>query len=339
MRSLWLLLLFISSLLVSPLGWAQNPAEVTPNAPDKTDKCSVAGTVLRKGTDEPIHFGRVTLESDDGGQKKLHAATDGDGKFSFKDVAPAEYHLSVARNGYVSENYGARGPMDPGLPLALSPGKHMDDLIFRMTPAGIITGRVRDENGEPLPGAQVTALLVAYEGGKRTLVPASVVEANDLGEYRLYNLAPGKYLLSAGYESNSRRSRALASLLGSHEEREGLVTTYFPGTTDPVQASSISVHAGAELHSMDLSLQPSGLFHIRGNVTGLNAGTSGFAGAVMLRKATSGLTAMMPEKNTTINPKDGSFDLEEISPGSYDLIAFEMAENTPHMVHKPVEVR
>jgi sarcosine oxidase gamma subunit len=339
MPSLWLLLLFVSSLVVSPLAWAQNPAEVTPNAPDKTHKCSVAGTVLRKGTDEPIHFARVTLESDDEGQKKLHAATDAAGKFSFKDVAPAEYHLSVTRNGYVSEYYGARGPMDPGLPLTLTSGKHMDDLIFRMTPAGIITGRVRDENGEPLPGTQVTALLTAYEGGKRTLVPASIAEANDLGEFRLYNLAPGKYLLSAGYESNSRMNRAFARLLGNQEEREGLVTTYFPGTTDPAQASGISVDAGAELHSMDFSLQPSSLFHVRGNVSGMNAGTSGFPGVVMLRKASSGLTAMMPGKNATINPKDGSFDLEEVPPGSYDVIAFEIAEKTPRMTHKLVEVR
>src|ERR1700690_2650982 len=149
MRSLCLLLLFVSSLVVSPPVWAQNPAELKPNTPDKTDKCSVAGTGRRKGTDEPIHFARVTLESDDGGQKKLHTTTDADGKFSFKDVAPAEYHLSVTRNGYVSEYYGARARMAPGLPLALSPGKHMDDLIFRITPAGLITGRVRDENGEP----------------------------------------------------------------------------------------------------------------------------------------------------------------------------------------------
>jgi hypothetical protein len=339
MRFFWLAFLFICWLLVVPLVQAQSSADLKTNGPDKTEKCSVAGTVVRKSTNEPIHFARVTLDSDAEGQKKLRAVTDADGKFSFKDVAPAEYHLAVTRNGYVNEYYGARGPMDPGLPLTLTPGKHMDDLIFRMTATGIIAGLVRDANGEPLPGAQVTALLTAYAGGKRTLVPASVVEANDLGEYRLYNLTPGKYLLSAGYESNSRVNRAFTSLFGSHEEREELVTTYFPGTTDPAQASAISVDPGAELHSMDFSLQSSSLFHIRGSIAGLSRGTSGFAGAVMLRKGTSRLTALMPEKNTPINPKDGTFDLEEVSPGSYDLIAFEMAENTARMTHKPVEVR
>ena len=339
MRPLWLAFLSISSLLAVARVQAQNPPATAADATPKTEKCSLAGVVVRKNNNEPIHLARVTLESNEGGQKRLHAVTDVNGKFSLKDVDAGEYHLAVTRNGYVSEYYGARMPMDPGLPLNLTPGKHMDDLIFRMTPTGIITGRVRDENGEPLPGAQVTALLTGYAGGKRTLVPANVVEANDLGEYRLYNLAPGRYLLSAGYESNSRFNRTFTNLLGSHEEHEGLVTTYFPSTTDPALASAINIDPGAELHSMDLSLQPSGLFHIRGIVVGLNSTTTGFGGAVMLRKGTSRLTALMPEKNTTINPKDGTFDLEEVSSGSYDLIAYEMTENTPRITHRAVEVR
>ncbi len=340
MRSFWLSLLFISSLLVeSSSVQAQNPLESKTAAAPNTEKCSVAGTVVRKGTNEPIHFARVSLENTAEGQKKLHAVTDGDGKFSLKDVNPGEYHLSVTRNGYVSESYGARMPMDPGLPLNVTPGKHMDDLIFRMTPAGIITGRVRDENGEPLAGAQVTALLTNFSEGKRTLIPASAVEANDLGEYRLYNLTPGKYLLSAGFESNSGMRRAFTAFLGGREDREAMVTTYFPGTTDPAQAASVSVDPGAELHSMDFSIMPSGLFHIRGRVLGVSSGTSGFAGGVMLRKGNSRLMTMMPEKTSAVNQKDGTFDLDEVAPGSYDIIAFEMSENTPQMTHRTVEVR
>jgi hypothetical protein len=339
MRSFWPSLLFISSWLVVFPVHAQNPPELKLGAAPGTEKCSVAGTVVRKGTNEPIHFARVALESDVEGQKKLHAVTDADGKFSLKDIFPGEYRLSVTRNGYVRESYGSRTPMDPGLPLHLGPGKRMEDLIFRMTPAGIITGRVRDENGEPLAGALVTALLTNFSEGKRTLIPASVVEANDLGEYRLYNLIPGKYLLSAGFESNSGMNRAFVRFLGGHEDREALVTTYYPGTSDPSEAASVSVDPGAELRSMDFSILPSGLFHIRGRVLGVSSGSSGFAGGVMLRKGNSRLMAMMPEKTSVVNQKDGTFDLDEVAPGSYDIIAFEMSENTPHMTHRAVEVR
>jgi hypothetical protein len=304
----------------------------------KTEKCSVAGMVVRKGSNEPVHFARITLTSDGDEQKSLHGTTAADGKFSFKDVPPGEYRVSVTRNGYVSESYGARRPMDPGLPLALSSGKHMDDLIFRLVPAAIVTGRVRDENGEALPWAQVTALLTYFVQGKRTLMPASSSATNDLGEYRLFNLPPGKYLLSAGYEMSQSMGTSMAFAMNGREEHEGLTTTYYPGTSDPVQAATVNVEPGAEIHSMDFSLRPSGVFHIRGHVSGLGPGRAGFGGAVMLRKGNSRLSAAMPERTAPVKTEDGTFDLDRVASGSYEIIAIEFSGETPRLVHRAVEV-
>jgi len=162
-------LLLFGALLACPFAWGQNPSPSAKDAAPVAEKCAVAGVVLRKGSNEPIRFARVTLESEGATPVKLHAITGVDGVFTVKGIPPGEYMLRVARNGYVSQVYGARHPMDPGVPLTLAPGKHMEDLIFRITPAGVISGHVRDENGEALPGAQVTALLSRFSGGKRTL--------------------------------------------------------------------------------------------------------------------------------------------------------------------------
>jgi len=304
----------------------------------KTEKCRVAGMVVRKGSNEPIHFARITLTSDGDEQKSLHGTTAPDGRFTFNDVSAGDYRLTVTRNGYVSEAYGARRPMDPGVPLTLSPGKHVDDLIFRMVPAAIITGRVRDENGEALPWAHVTALLTYFIQGKRTLMPASSSATNDLGEYRLFNLPPGKYLLSAGYEMSQAMGMSMAIAMGSREEREGLTTTYYPGTSEPLQAATINVEPGAELRSMDFSLRPSGVFHIRGHVSGLGPGRAGFGGAVMLRKGNSRLTAAMPERTAVVKTEDGTFDIDQVASGSYEIIAIEFAGDTPRATHRPIEV-
>ncbi len=324
---------------------AQEPLAPSRAPSTQEQNCGVAGKVLRKGTDEPIHFARVTLRGNSDESKRLHAVTGSDGKFIFRDVPCGEYRLSVSRNGYVQEFYGGRRTlessiplMDQGIPLTLEPAKRVDDLVFRMTRAGLIGGHVRDENGEALPGAEVMALLSTFVSGKRTLVPASVVAANDLGEYRLYNLPPGKYLLSAGFESISARGLEFAGMLAMQEEREGLLTTYYPGTADPSQATSLEVEPGGELRSIDFTLQPSGVFHIRGHVRGLSSGNGGLGGAVMLRKGNSKLTTMMPEKPATVNAKDGSFDIDEVGSGSYDLIAFEFSENSPRFAHQPIEV-
>lgn len=330
-------LFLFGSLLMTSAALGQNastPAAMTP----KTGKCVVAGMVVRKGSNEPIHFARVTLSSEGEEQKALHSTTGADGKFVIKDVVPGEYQIIVSHNGYVSETYGARRPMEPGLPLKLTPGKNVDNLIFRMTPAGAVTGHVRDENGEALAGAQVTALLTSFAQGKRTLMPTSIVVANDFGEYRLFNLSPGKYLLSAGYESRQMMMASMATALGTHEEREGLATTYYPGTTDPSQAATVNVEPGAEVRSIDFSLQPSGVFHIRGRISGLSTGRTGFGGAVMLRKGNSRLSAALPERTAAVKPEDGTFDIDQVAPGSYEVIAFEFADEKPRMTHRPVEI-
>jgi hypothetical protein len=67
-----------------------------------------------------------------------------------------------------------------------------------MTPAGAIAGRVTGENGEPISRAQVQALKYSYdETGNRTLNPVQVVLTDDLGEYRLFWLTPGRYYVMA----------------------------------------------------------------------------------------------------------------------------------------------
>ena len=329
--------ILLFSLLISSIASGQNTQTSVAPIP-KTEKCKVAGMVVRKGSNEPIHFARITLTSDGDEQKSFHDTTASDGRFSFKDVPPGEYRVTVTRNGFVTESYGARHPMDPGLPLTLSSGKQADDLIFRLTPAAIITGHVRDENGEALPWAQVIALLSYFVQGKRTLMPASTSTTNDLGEYRLFNLPPGKYLLSAGYEMSQSVGISMAIAMGSRERREGLTTTYYPGTSDPLQAAAVNVEPGAEIHSMDFSLRPSGVFHIRGHVSGLSPGRAGFGGAVMLRRGNSRLSAAMPERDAAVKTEDGTFDIDQVAPGSYEIIAFEFAGDTPRMVHRPVEV-
>ena len=88
-------LFFLTALLISSATFGQNPSTPRP----KAEKCAVAGMVVRKGSNEPIHFARVTLSREGEEQKLLHAATGADGRFVIKDVIPGEYQLTVSHNG------------------------------------------------------------------------------------------------------------------------------------------------------------------------------------------------------------------------------------------------
>ena len=70
-----------------------------------------------------------------------------------------------------------------------------------MLPQGVISGRVVDEDGDPISGASVQILRQAYMRGRKQLTPAQSNMTNDKGEYRIFGLAPGKYFVTATHSS------------------------------------------------------------------------------------------------------------------------------------------
>jgi len=80
----------------------------------------------------------------------------------------------------------------------LSAGQQMMGVVLTMIPTGVISGRIVDGDNIPLARVHVQAAKASYALGQRVLLdPVSEAETNDLGEYRLFGLAPGFYFVSA----------------------------------------------------------------------------------------------------------------------------------------------
>src|SRR4029453_14288986 len=102
--------------------------------------------------------------------------------------------LSVSCNSYVDQVYGRKNTSGQGAIISLAPGEKLRNLTFRLVPAGVITGRVRDTSGRPVAGFEVMLLKLSFEEGRQVLVPvADVVPTDDRGEYRHYWVPPGRY--------------------------------------------------------------------------------------------------------------------------------------------------
>jgi hypothetical protein len=242
-----LLLLMPLSLRAQSVSPASDPAH-----PEK-EKCAVAGTVLRLDTGEPLKKAMVTLTNRENQEKPVSDVTDGAGHFRFEDIEAGSYALSVIRSGFVRAEYGQRKPGDPGAVLTLHRGQEITDLIFKLVRTGVIVGHVFDEDGEPLTGAEVQAYRASGRGKHREFDDLErPVLANDVGEYRIFDLEPGRYYLAVNYQR--WQDKFDGAPRPAKRIREGYLPTFYPSTTDPSKASPVTLGPGDEIPGVDFSL-------------------------------------------------------------------------------------
>lgn len=156
------------------------------------------------------------------------------------------------------------------------------------------------------------ALRYRYAQGRRQLT-ASGRDAvtNDLGEYRIFGLSPGQYVLAAVQAAGSTTMSALS------DNRHGYAPTYYPGTPDVEQAQRVTIGIGQELGNIDMPLMPARMARVSG--TASDAHGRPLAGALVLVRRRGG-PAIMSTGGTRVQP-DGSFTLSNVAPGEYLLQA------------------
>ena len=346
MRSLLLVLIPVlmaaQQINLTLTGPTSQPAPPPSPAPDTKpeDRCVIEGKVFSAATGEPVKKANLILRRADVSPNSGYmptsysSATDAGGSFAMKDIDPGKYRLSVTRTGFVQGEYGARGPQRPGTTLTLAPGQHLQEVTFRLTPHAVIMGRVVDEDGEPVTNVQVQALRYRFFQGRKQLQPFGGGSTNDLGEYRMFGLAPGRYFLSAMYRDNMMFEPTVDR--SAHQQAdEDYVATYYPGTTDPAAASAQDVTAGAQIRGIDFTLRKARTVRIRGRVVI----PSGFGRS----RAVISLTPRERIGFYTMNrpaPADanGVFEIRGIVPGSYTLVASINGGDRSISMRQPVDV-
>ncbi|HEY6389182.1 MAG TPA: carboxypeptidase-like regulatory domain-containing protein, partial [Candidatus Acidoferrum sp.] len=300
---------------------ARNPT----GDPAKPTVCSVSGLVVKLEGSAPLPSSAVRLQSVDDHTRTFSGVTDLGGRFEVKGIDPGRYRLRVIRNGYVTQEYGQRTPNDPGAILALSPGQDLKDLLFRLLPSAVISGRIQNENGDPLPWVRVSALRATYTRGKRTLSSEVTVVTNDLGEYRLFGLRPGRYFVSAIYKPGQRLESGEEDEDVADAGKSGYVPTYYPNSTDPTKGVAITIKTGDEISSTDFLLEPATVYSIRGHINNsINfAARRGGANVILaLESRSSGLSWSVPPRQSPVDKPDGAFEIQNVLPDSYTLTAF-----------------
>lgn len=285
-------------------------------APGPGKKAVLEGKVLRL-SGEPLPKANVHLRSATAPPSGPFTATapsgyvvtsDANGKFVFDNVDPGRYVLSAERTGYLQQWFGARGPNRPGLSLTASADTPLKDLVITLTPQGIISGKIQDEDGEPLAYAEVAVYRMGYQGGQKQLVRASFAISAADGSFLAGFLGPGRYYVSAS-ENRATMNGGVTELPGSKAPQSGYLTTYYPNVLDPATAVPIDIGAGTSMSGIEIRLIRGRLVQIKGRLTG----SLPPPGSVVLARSTQGLPHPAPVQ------RDGSFLFQNVSPGEYTI--------------------
>ena len=247
-----------------------------------------------------------------------------------QDIEPDKYHLSVSKRGYARLDYGARSAGKPGAAISLDPGQHLSDLILRMSPQAVITGRVLDQDGDPVPSVDVQLLRYTFTRGKRELQEWGQSRTNDLGEYRLYGLTPGKFYLSAAANDGMNQQQ--------YDTGQGYAPTYYPGTTDSSGAAAIELRAGTLLRGADITLVKTRTVWVRGRVVDPFAKGSPQFINVSLQARGQWQSMFWRPVGSNIDAK-GNFEMSGVVPGQYLVWASKRsADNKNYWATQAIDV-
>ena len=318
------------------------------SVPDPSIKLGrITGKVLNAITGEPVRKATVSLQpaggQQGGGQARgLSAATDNAGAFVFENVSPGNYRLSGEKTGFIRSNFGGRGGGAIGSQLAIAAGTEKADVIVRITPQGIVSGRILDEDGEPMEGVSIQLLRPQYFASQRRIMGAAGNQTNDRGEFRVTNVAPGKYYLQVQRMNNGNMP------LQQGKEEFGYPKLFFPGVETIEQAQRVEVGAGQEVSNLQMALRKIRVYRVRGHVPGIAApavqqpgaqggGRRGGGGMVIQLRPDGGSSDMIgpgfgPGMNGGQVRADGNFEIAGVSPGAYKLTLSSFGEGRPKVV-------
>jgi protocatechuate 3,4-dioxygenase beta subunit len=291
----------------------------------KTGTGRITGRVLSTDTGAPLRRAQVRLSAPEIGVKM--ALTDAEGRFEFKELPAGRFTLNASKSGYVNVQFGQTRPFESGRPIELADKQVLGKADIGMPRGGVISGRIVDEFGEPLPDAVVSAMRQTWSNGRRRLLPTGRTDqTNDLGQFRMYGLPPGEYYVSASLRNTDIMMMDTALLGGPSSGASGstpvsgYAPTYFPGTTAAASAQRVNVAIGQEAQNTDFALAPVRLARISGTVmTSEGKPLDGALVTAMPSSRTGDVAMAFMGGGTGRTTKDGNFSITSVAPGDYTL--------------------
>ncbi len=280
---------------------------------------SISGVVVNAQTGEPLKYALISLtgfrkvepsQQVDARRLKMSAPiqktalSSETGEFQFHGLSPATYSLRAQKPGFnvlPGPNELAMKPID--LQASVS------GVQMKLSPLGVIEGKIVDQNDEPLRGVNVIALQIEIKDGARDTNSVRSVATDDRGIYRLWNLASGRYYIKAAGKSGGTY-RYVGDTTPYYSSWQSFAPVYFGGGRTLETATAVQIEPGSKA-TADLTLNIEPAFKIRGTLANIPADGLTFD----LLQGTEDTAA----SRASLNMATSKFEVQDVTPGSYIL--------------------
>jgi hypothetical protein len=268
---------------------------------------TVSGRVTEAGSGRPLPRILITLVGTDGSEL-AETLTDDDGRYRFTGVSAGRYAVSAGpgehRSDHLRQWFGENGPAPrwgrpPRYPLDMAAGQDIADVDIAMLIALGIEGRILSPWEEGMANVPVVAMRA--DGSRATDNP---VYSDDLGNFRLYGLAPGRYRVCADPIRQVQE-----------DERTALpfVRTCHPSATSEGAAADVTL-TSSDVAGVEVRVQRTGGRTVTGTV--LDAAGIPANGAMV-----SVVSVDEFNRSGSATVRDGAFSIAGLLPGTYMLRA------------------
>ena len=315
-------------------------------------KGSISGVVVVAGSGQPARKARVSLSGGNEVGGGRSTTTDDSGRFAFSALPEGRFNLSASKPGHITGTYGQRQPGRPGTPIQLSDGQRLQ-VQLQITRGGVITGTVLDEHTEAIPGrpcahcatsckaasarcsrpeagrpmtAGCTAFTVCSPAIHRFATPRNTNQGVEVGRQAELQQLVQQSEVMARLEAVQAQAlteriaqlRASMPAASADEAASGYAPVYYPGTTSPSSAATVTVGPGEEKGSVDFQYQVVPIARIDGIVT---SSTTQPVSSIQVSLITTAFAVPGISPGSARADAQGAFRIPNVPPGQYTLVA------------------
>jgi hypothetical protein len=324
-----------SAMMLAPFLWISLTAQIRftstlgPSAPQvQPGKASIEGSVLDAITHEPVKKATVMLN----GQVGLNAVTDASGHFAFRQLPAGRYTIQANSEKYQFSPVSFE--VTQFLSISLAADEQKQDITVSLSPGASVRGRIVDDEGNPMSGCNVAAMQFRDMGLGRTLQQSGNSQIDEKGEYRITNLPRGKYYIQARcFRSIPLPHPFVRRTSPPDVPMLTYAPVFYPSAPDPVSAAKVQASPGADISGIDFRMAPARGVTVRGHV---GPASESNIQVTLTPQDSAGQGGQ--GRGAPVNSSTGEFQIRNVLPGSYELLAFSLAEGRSYYASASVEV-